>query len=249
MNISTSKYAIVAIISLFVLVANAQTKHLPYFQDNNFVDLGTGAGKNIYSGSLSWYHLHPIGKKKQRFTVGYGVRLTSVFGKNQDHITAPATLTSKEQGPQVLFSKTYNENLDTLTVKSLQANSVNISINLQYNLNSKFSFGANIDAVGFTFGKSVTGTYQSSISDADNTIQSASPTPFNLLLVSDNDYGTLNSEFYAKYNFNEKIGIRAGYEFLFTEYTTDQKLALDNDRYRAKYQMAFIAITYRLKTK
>ncbi len=228
MNRSIPKYVMAGIISLFALVANAQTKHLPYFQDNNFVDFATGAGKNIYSGSLSWYHLHPLGKKKQRFTIGYGVRLTSAFGKNQDHTTAPAILTSKQKGPQVLFSKTYNENLDTLTIKSLQANSVNISINLQYNLNSKFSFGANIDAVGFSFGKSVTGAYQSSISDADNTTQSASPTSFNVLLVSDNDYGTLNSEFYAKYNFNEKIGIRAGYEFLFTEYTTNQKLALNN---------------------
>jgi hypothetical protein len=244
-----SKYLLSTLLLLSTIPTLYGQDKPKYFERNNYIDLALGAGKDIYTGSLSWSHLHPLGKKKQRFSIGYGLRFTSAFGSNKDYITAPARLTSKQEGPQVLFSETFNENLDTLRVSSIQMNSFNISINLQYNITPKFSVGANIDALGFSFGQGVNGKYVSSISADNNSLQSASPTVFNLLLVSDNDLGMLNSEFYVKYNISEKIGIRAGYEFTFTEYTTNKKLTLDNDRFRAKHQMLFVAVTWHLFKK
>lgn len=249
MKKNISKYIVLLQIALTCFVHDSFAQGRGYFKQNNYADFALGAGKDIYTGSLSWIHLHPLGKKKQRFSIGYGLRFTSGFGSKQDYITAPAKLTSKQEGPQVLFAETFNENLDTLKVSAIQMNSFNISINLQYNITSKISVGANIDALGFTFGKEVNGKYISSVSTENNSLQAASPTSFNLLLVSDNDLGMLNSEFYIKYNVAERFGLRAGYEFTFTEYTTKKKLTLDNNRFRAKHQMAFIAITYNLNKK
>ena len=213
-----------------------------YKYNNNF-DAALSSNIAQSSAALSWVKFHPI-TKKMRFKLGYGLRFTSQTGKNLYYTTAPAILTSKQTGPQVLFSEIFYENIDTVFVSKAQNNALNLSINLQYSLNEKLEFGFNIDALGVTFGAAATGTYSAYQSPLNNTIQSARPTPFNLLLVSDNDIGTLNSELYIRYWMNQKWALRAGASFLFTEYTTDNKLSLNNDRWRNKSLMGMFAVTF-----
>ncbi|HEX6224292.1 MAG TPA: hypothetical protein VFZ52_07775, partial [Chryseolinea sp.] len=72
----------------------------------------------------------------------------------------------------------------------------------------------------------------------------------NLLLTSDNDIGSLNSEFYLRYKFNSKLSLRAGYAFVFSEYRTHTSLSFDegrivNDRFRYKAAMAFVGVTFK----
>ncbi len=213
-----------------------------YIYNNNF-DLALATDGNQSLGALSWVHFHSITKKK-RFKIGYGIRFNSQVGKNLYYVTAPAILTSKQTGPQVLFSKIYYENVDTFYVAKAQSNSLNISINLQYTIKEKFDIGFNIDAVGFSFGGKTTGKYIAYQSIANGTTQTASPTSLNLLLVSDNDIGALNSELYFRYWFKPKWAIKAGASFAFTEYTTENKLRLENDRWRNKSLMGMIGITF-----
>jgi hypothetical protein len=52
-------------------------------------------------------------------------------------------------------------------------------------------------------------------------VQDSRPTQWNLLLTSDNDYGSLNSEFYAQYFIHKAIALKLGFTFLFSEYKTD----------------------------
>jgi len=203
-----------------------------YKYNNNF-DIALGAGSGQFSGALSWIHFHGIGKKK-KFKIGYGIRFTSYFGSNQNYMTAPPELTAKP------------ESIDTLFMTKAQVNALNVSINLQYSFSSKFEVGFNIDAVGLSFGGKQTGQFISSTLPPINELHmhNASVTPFNLLLVGDNDIGTLNSELYVRYWLSEKIGIKAGLGFLFTEFTTNNKLAFDNDRFRNKSMMGMIGITF-----
>lgn len=124
-------------------------------------------------------------------------------------------------------------------------------ISLHYSLTSKVEVGFNIDAIGFSFGPRKQFDIISSSYDTNQSpVQSGSPTRFNLLLTSDNDIGSLNSEFYVRYWFTERIGFRAGYTFLFSEYQTDRNLSFNNDqimndRYRYKAGMALLAISYK----
>ena len=214
------------------------------FKYNNNFDLSLAASSSQFSGALSWVHFHGIGKK-QKFKIGYGIRFTTYSATNQNYITAPAKLTSGQTGPQVLFTEINPANYDTLMLGKAQVNALNVSINLQYSIAKKLDLGFNIDAVGFSFGATQKGKYSAtnrppSISEK----QEAKPTSFNLLLISDNDKGTLNSELYARYWLTNKIGIKAGLGFLFTEYTTTNKLVLDNDRWRNKSFMGMVGITY-----
>ncbi|MBC7426725.1 MAG: hypothetical protein H7321_09340 [Bacteroidia bacterium] len=213
-----------------------------YKYNNNF-DLALATEGKQSLAALSWVHFNAVTKNK-KFKVGYGVRFSSQVGKNLNYETAPAILTSKQRGPQVLFTEIFYENVDTLFVAKSQNNFLNLSINLQYTFKEKFDIGFNIDAAGFSFGKKTTGRYISSQSSQNGSTQTAAPTSLNLLLVSDNDIGALNSEFYFRYWFKPKWAIRAGASFAFTEYKTENKLRLDNDRWRNKSLMGMIAITF-----
>ena len=232
---------------IFIGLATTQslaqtTEPTPSTRWKQYYELSLSGGNQQFASALSWSHLYGVGEKK-KFRVGYGLRYTGYWSNNKEFITAPAKLTSKQEGPQVLFSETFEENLDTFKVGKSQVNAINAAIYLQYDFSPKFQVGFNIDAVGFSFGKKVNGSITSSL--IGSTIHpSAKPTPFNLLLVSDNDIGSLNSELYARYFFHKKWAIKAGASFLFVEYQTSTKDLLDNDRYRNKSLTAMIGIVF-----
>lgn len=212
------------------------------------VDLADAAvGVARYQGalSLSYVHLWQVGAK-QKLSLGVGVRFTSYLAANQYYITAPATLTSGSTSPFIIFQDNLVANIDTFLVKSPQINCVNISLNLEYQLTKRLAAGFNIDAIGFSLGSGVTGNY---INGPAGKMVNASPTAFNLLLVSDNDRGSLNSEMFARYAVNERWSLKLGAQFLFTEYTTSypaQQFPSENDRFRNKSLMLFVGITKRL---
>jgi len=217
--------------------AQEQEEKKGYFK-TSYYDLGSSFGSGQFAGSLSWSHLHGLGSKKQKLKIGYGLRFLSYFGSDQNYTTAPAKYTSNEA------------DIDTLKFASSQINSLNVSLHIQYSIVKKVEVGFNIDAVGFSFGGSQKAGLVSSVRGTIAPIQSAKPTSLNLLLVGDNDIGSLSSEFYVRYWITERFGIRGGLNYLFTEYTTDNALKLDNgrievDRFRNKSMMGFLALTFK----
>jgi hypothetical protein len=76
------------------------------------------------------------------------------------------------------------------------------------------------------------------------------PTSFNGLGIGDNDHGSLNSEFYARYFFKDLWAVKIGFQYLFTEYTTNtnvQQFPELNDRFRNKSSMISIGVTRQFK--
>jgi hypothetical protein len=214
--------------------------------NTNAIDFAIAGGKSI-SPALSFESNFGIGTFG-KFRLGYGIRYTGFFGKNLNYRTAPASLTSGKSSLAALFSDEIVGQIDTLRLTKNQTNALNINIRLGYLLTSKIELGFNIDAIGLTFGGVQSGIFESQQSDATGRANNgknvkASPTKFNLLLISDSDIGTLNSELYLRYWVNNKFGIRAGASFQFLEYTTENKLAFDNDRFRSKQLLPFIAIS------
>lgn len=215
-------------------------------------DLAVTGNSSVFAPAFSFTQMYGIGKSK-RFKLGYGIRLTSFFKHNVEARTAPAKFTSGTASFGALFADDIVSNIDTLYLPKAQVNSLNVSINLQYALTKKLEVGFNIDATGYSFGADQTGELISKKNKhkfADgSTNSSATPAGLNLLLVSDSDLGNLNSEVYARYWVTEKIGIRAGVSFLFTEYTSDKKVQLTdglNNRWRYKSLLPLIAVSYKL---
>jgi hypothetical protein len=195
-------------------------------------DLAVGVGDGIYSGALSWNRTHGLLKSK-KLRLGYGVRFSGFGGNNLNYTTAPAKLASDDA------------TVDTLTVNSPLSMGLSASIHIEYFITTKFRVGFNIDAIGVGFGSESNTTFISS----DNTGQfpitpKAKPTSLNALLIGDNDIGQLKSEFYIAYAVSRKLLLRGGLDMTFSEYTSSVKLTQDNDRFRNKAMMGFIAISF-----
>jgi len=215
-----------------------------------FFDLAASASSGRFSAAASWARMFTFGKK-ERLQVGYGLRLTSFVAADKLYTTAPAKYTSTRQDIATIFSETIAENIDTLTTATAVTYSLNVAFYAQYRITRRWDIGLNIDVAGVSFGPEKKFTVISSSLDANQQpVQYGMPTRFNLLLTSDNDIGSLNSEFFARYWITARVGIRGGYTFLFSEYRTDHDLSFDNgrivnDRYRHKAAMALLAVTYK----
>lgn len=234
----------IILFALFVGITNVVYSQRELKQ-SDYIDATFAIGSNAGTLSFSYLHNWRIGKQ-QKFSVGVGVRASGFLGANVYYVTAPAKLTSGSTGPLVLFKENIVQNIDSLLVKSPQVNALNVMVNIDYRLTPRFTVGFNIDAIGFSFGSNKNGNYINGV-EGNNT--EAKPTSFNILLVSDNDRGTLNSELFLKYLLTDKWFVKGGGQFLFTEYTTKtkvQKLPEENDRFRNKALLFCIGITYKL---
>ncbi len=214
---------------------------------DEFFDLSATIGESQGTVAGAYVHNWKIGKK-QKWQIGYGVRLTSYFGVKNDFITAPARLARSTTFPfLIVFAAQETKNFDTLNVQRPFTNSLNLSANFGYDFSKRFSGGINIDVVGFTFGRTTSGILTSN--GVTRTETAAKPAAFNLLLTGDNDYGSLNSEFFLKYKLNKQWAIKGIYQFLFVEYktTTITQTALDGtkvDRFRNKANTFGLGVTW-----
>jgi hypothetical protein len=248
------KKKLVLVVCIFICIRTTfaqdslKTKSYKY---NNYFDLAISGKKEQFAIAASWSHLHGIGKGKKRFKIGYGTRFTSYFGTNRYYTTAPAEYINPVQNLETIATEPIDENIDTIAIASPQVNLFNLTINLQYTIKKRLDIGFNIDAIGFSFGSQKKAYVISSSYDSGQKSEVyASPTAFNLLLTSNNDLGSLNSEFYLRYWVTPKLAIKGGFTFLFTEYTTDTELSFNNgtivnDRYRFKSGLAMMAISWR----
>lgn len=198
----------------------------------NALRLTGGFGSGEIALSIDGNRLHQLGKN-DKFLLGYGVRFTHFGGGTVNYLTAPASLTTEGIS-------------DTLVLGSPRVYSLNAFVQLGYQFNAKWSATFDIDVVGASFGAERSGTFGSTEDPRFNGLQSGRPTTLNLLLVGDNDIGSLNSNFSLRYLVHEKWQVQAGYQFLFTEFTTKAVLANDNDRFRRKSGLLMLGVQYRL---
>lgn len=241
------KKILTLMISVIVLSVTATAQKKTKKTIDQYADISVGIGSSQFTSSLSYVHNWKIGKRK-KWEVGLGARFTSYFGSNLYFRTAPAKLTSGKTDPTVLFTQDIEQNIDSVLFPKAQVNSFNISLNFGYNFSKKFSAGLNIDAIGFSFGKKQSGIYYGN-NFATGVQATARPTSFNLLLISDNDKGSLNSELFGRYKWNDSWSVRLGIQFYFAEYTTDTKVQTTpggdkNDRFRKKMLGAGLGISY-----
>lgn len=226
--------------------ANAQAQ---YKKQSQLSDLAVTFGQSENSIAASYVHNWGLGKK-HRWDVGAGIRASSYFGVKRNYITAPARLSRSSTIPfLIVFAAQEEQNFDTLTVQRPLTFSTNLTFNAGYHFNSKWYGGLNIDVIGFTVGRTTSAILTS---NGTTTLESkAKPSAFNLLLTGDNDLGSLNSEFYLRYDLTNHWGVRGVYQFLFSEYKTTSpgiyQVAPDGtqvNRFRNKVNAFGVALTY-----
>lgn len=214
------------------------------------LDLCLATKGTLTTAALSINRLHGLWQSR-RFRIGYGLRLTSAFGRTTDYKTAPSELVKGPGKESVigLFYPDLNANIDTLRLPQTQGHSINISANLEYAISRRVGIGFNIDLIGFTVGPAQSGTFIANSptpSPLNGTVQTARLTTFNILLGDRSDRGSLNSEGYVRYRLNPRFSLRTGLSFQFNEYTTTRKLTFNNDRFRSSNLRVLLAVAYHL---
>jgi hypothetical protein len=208
-------------LSLFILLVassfylHAQQKS----KTEQIVDFTFGFGSSQTTLATGYSNNWNLGKK-QRFFIGAGIRLSGAFSEGKIFTSAPASL-AKDKA-----------NVDSLYGGKSSIYALNAMINLGYHITPKLDLGFNIDVFGFSFGPSRIKLFSG---NGTLDVTTAEPTSMNVLLVGNNDRGTLNSEFYLRYKINHKVGIKVAMQHFFTELTTIEKVQtvpVQNDRFR-----------------
>jgi hypothetical protein len=224
------KYLLFAIFaSLISGVSRAQKTTIP--KSHQYADLSFGFGSKQGSVVAGYFYNKNLGKKHRVF-IGTGLRFNTFYGTNVNYTSAPSSLAGDKLKE------------DTLLAAKPGVYSINLLINLGYNITSKLQAGFNIDLLGFSFGPEGNPIFKS---NGISTVVKAKPTGFNALLIGNNDRGTVNSEFYARYRFSNKFGAKLAYQYFFTELKTATKvqtLPEQNDRFRNKASLVNIGFTY-----
>jgi hypothetical protein len=224
------KYIFLAMFALSISgIAIAQKKDNPKTQQ--LADLSFGFGDKQGSIVAGYFYNWNLGKGK-KFFIGTGARFNTFYGTKVNFTSAPSSLAGDKLKE------------DTLLAPKPSAFSMNILINLGYNITPKLQAGFNIDLIGASFGPEGSPTF---ISNGVSTATKAKPAGFNVLLVGNNDRGSLNSEFYARYKITDKFGVKLAYQYFFTELVTTTKvqtLPEANDRFRNKAGLINIGFSY-----
>ena len=225
---------------------------------HQFADFSAAAGSSQATFSLSYVHNWRLGKVK-KFEVGLGARWTTFTGSKVDFLTAaPAKYTRSFTAPFIIFfAGQKEENFDTLTVQRPLTHSINITLNLGYHIGTKWYAGFNIDAIGFTFGRSGSSVFTGH--NATNGMKgtfidpNSKPSSFNVLLTGDHDIGTLNSEFFIRYKLSSRIQLKALYQFIFVEYESNVEFVEQqiqdgptNNRFRNKGNLFGLGLSFQL---
>ncbi|WP_439505796.1 hypothetical protein [Sediminibacterium sp.] len=209
--------------------ANAQEATKKKSEQLLDVTFGFGSGQSTIS--FGYFKSWDLGKK-QGFYIGTGVRLSNAFGKNQVFTSAPASLAANSANKDSLFSS------------AASTYAFNILLNLGYHISPKLDLGFNIDLIGASFGPSRIKLFSG---NGTLDVTTAEPTSMNVLLVGNNDRGTLNSEFYLRYKVYKKIGVKLAYQHFFTELTTIEKVQtvpVQNDRFRNITNLFSVGLAY-----
>jgi hypothetical protein len=213
----------------------------------SFAQYRANAGASIGAGAT----MFTIGAEREfnviskKFHINPGVRLSVFNGNNLEYITAPAKYTVND------------DQVDTMTFGTVQNNFANLYVRLGYDFTEKLSLSFDIDVVGVSFGSEQNysdfrqgAALRAQPQTALGHVEKASPTTLNLLLVGDNDLGSLNSTLNISYDVTKRLGIDLGAGLVFTEYTIVTNRGYDgNDRFRNKNLMGYLGISYLLGDK
>ncbi len=223
------------------------------------LDAGFAFKKDNYVPTLTYFQLLNIGGRKRLVSVGWTARLAKFHGDNLNFYTAPANLTRGATGFDALGPALKATNIDTVRFDYVTNTSINFGVRAEVHL-GPVDLGGSADVFGLAFGKTrvgrviSSGTYAVNGAKADsilrftndNRFQRLRPTGVNVRLLGDNDIGNLAAELYARVRINQRLAIKAGYQWQTAEmYIRDRDIRPTdgNRRYRHRVGMPFVAVT------
>ncbi len=178
-----------------------------------------------------------INLRENKLRLGLGVRMGIQDNQNISFTTAHPTLKSSDA------------TIDTLFNDRVLSVAFNFYANGEYFLLKNLSVGINLDLLGVSTGGDSKAFYRPGAHSKANGFIAESgitsfPTKANAF-SSGNSKGSLNSQLYVRYEPFRRVGIRAGFAYLFQEFSTEQTLGSNSAyRYENNGMAFFVGITF-----
>ncbi|WP_375563033.1 hypothetical protein ACE193_11070 [Bernardetia sp. OM2101] len=191
--------------------------------------LALGVGNELGAGSLGYAAMYGFGDS-QRLRIGGGIRLNLALGVTD---SVP------------YLSRSYRDTLDnsyrdSLLVEKPFLGSANLGFYISYDINDRWEIGASTDLVGFGFGGNKNAFLINSLTRDTLSVEAE----VRSLVSAYKIRGTLNNELFVGYKFNPRWRLRLGMQYLLTEYLTPKKYFNNNNVFKNRGVLGFIAITF-----
>lgn len=196
-----------------------------------------------YGASSSYIKYKKIGLEK-KWQYGFGIHATLSFLSQKDYTTAPTSVIKKSKNWFAFTFSDIEERVDTVVINQSFNLFGNIYLALQYRFNLQHELGLQIDLFGASFGLPTSAILISSELPSKSASQTALPTLFNYTLIGSNNRGSLLYTLNYRYWFNDRLGVNASFNYVYTEYRTYDKLVFENSRFRNKSFCFMLGISY-----
>jgi hypothetical protein len=199
-----------------------------------------------YYGNPHWavgttiHYLHGIGRHRQRFSIGCGLRASVFQTKKREYETSSDALYQLNQG-----------GADSLYMPKVQTNTLNAYLAMKFNIKKGVDIIFTTDLGGINFGDSREGFFHSHETDPlpPGIKYKTEPYAFNLNLWNYGTWGSVKSEAYGSFRLNKQLLWRLGIQYFRNEYKVDRLIPLNGKRFYQNHWMAMTALTFDIRWK
>jgi hypothetical protein len=202
-----------------------------------------------YYGNPHWgvgttvHYLHGVGRKKQWFSFGGGLRINMLNTKKREYSTSSSQLSALNPG-----------GADTIYMPEVQTNTLNAYGAIKIHIKRGVDIFFTGDIGGINFGDSKTAYFRSyETGPATDTFRGtpykSEPYAFNLFTGDASSYGTLMAEAYGSFRLNDQLRWRLGVNFVRNEYKIDRNIPMNGKRFYQNHWMVLTGIAVDVRWK
>jgi hypothetical protein len=199
----------------------------------------------VYDGKYwavgaSTHYMWGIGRNRQRFSIGMGLRQFNFFGKQREYQTSDQTLVSQLKG-----------GTDSLYFDKINSIMLNSYLALQIHIKRGIDFGLNLDLGGITFGGTKQAYFHSyELTNTELRKVLTQPFAFNFNPVPmawKGGYGSSCNEAYFQFNGGKIMRYRLGFNYFVNETNTKTPQTGNGTRFKAENYLVTGAIVWNLR--
>lgn len=198
-----------------------------------------------YYGNPHWglgasmQYLHGIGRKKQFFSFGCGLRANVFFSKKRQYTTSSPALVERNIG-----------GADSMYMPEVQTNTLNAYFAIKIHIKRGVDVHFNTDLGGINFGDSKTGYFHSheTYPIPPGLKYKTEPYAFNINMLN-GSYGSIMSEAYGSFKLNDVLLWRLGFNYYRNEYKIDSNIPMNGKRFYQNHWMVMSGLAFNLRWK
>jgi hypothetical protein len=196
-------------------------------------------GNPHWSAGANIHYLHGIGRKKQWFSIGGGLRALAFSTKKRSYNTSSYDLKALNVG-----------GADTVYMPEVQTNTLNAYIAMKLHIKRGVDIFFTTDIAGINFGDSKSGYFRSYETDPipPGTKVRSEPYAFNYNGgYFTESYGSIMSELYGSFRLNEVLKWRLGLNYYRNEYKMDRNIPMNGKRFSQGHFMVMTGLAFDIR--